>query len=97
MLPTGLVVVEDTGRGGQDDDAERTGGEQLLDPLLDSAKRNVEPGADDTALVDTAQQLDHDLARAVVVDLLELADVACEIRTNISRGSLEGMFLLFRR
>lgn len=76
MLSTCLVVVENTGRGGQDDDTERTGREQLLDPLLDTAEGNVEARADDTALVDAAQELDHNLAGAVVIDLLELANVA---------------------
>ncbi len=38
---------------------------------------DVEAGADDAALVQSAIELDDDLARSVVVDDLELADVAC--------------------
>lgn len=76
VLATGLLVVHDTGRGGEHDVTERTGGQELLNPVLDLAELNVEAGRDDTALVDTAVELDDNLARTVVVDLLELADVA---------------------
>ncbi|KAI3476406.1 hypothetical protein L1887_62058 [Cichorium endivia] len=76
VLATGLLVVHDTGRGGEHDVAERTGGQELLHPVLDLAELHVEAGRDHTALVDAAVELDHDLARAVVIDLLELADVA---------------------
>jgi hypothetical protein len=76
VLPAGLLVVHDTGRGGEDDETELTGGEQLDDPLLHVLKLDVVAGRDDTSLVDAAVELDDDLAVAVVVDLLELADVA---------------------
>ena len=52
MLPTGLLVVHDTGGGGEDDVAELTGGEQLGDPLLQLVEADVVAGADDTALVE---------------------------------------------
>lgn len=35
VLATGLLVVHDTGRGGEDDVSERTGGEEEVDPGLD--------------------------------------------------------------
>jgi hypothetical protein len=78
VLGTGLLVVHDTGRGGQDDIAELTGGQQLDNPLLEIGETDVVAGRDDTGLVEAAVELDNDLARAVVVDLLELADVAYE-------------------
>lgn len=37
---------------------------------------------DDTALVDAPIQLHHNLARPVVVDVLELVDVTCEDNQN---------------
>jgi hypothetical protein len=76
VLSTGLLVVHDTGRGGQDDVAELTGGQQLDDPLLEVTELDVVAGGDDTSLVETAVQLNDDLAGAVVIDLLELANVA---------------------
>jgi hypothetical protein len=76
VLPAGLLVVHDTGRRGEDDKTELTRGEQLDDPLLHVLQLDVVAGRDDTGLVDAAVELDDDLAVAVVVDLLELADVA---------------------
>ena len=76
MLPTGLLVVHDTGRGGEDDITELTSGEKLDNPLLELGETDVVAGGDDTALVEAAVELDNDLAGAVVVDLLELANVA---------------------
>ena len=76
VFPTGLLVVHDTGRGGEDDLAERTGGEEEGNPVLDSVNGNVETGRDDTGLVKTTVELDDDLAATVVVNDLELANVA---------------------
>ena len=75
MLAASLLVVHDTGGGGQDDETELTGGKELDDPLLNIAELDVVAGGDDTGLVDTAVKLDDDLAVAVVIDLLELANV----------------------
>lgn len=76
VLSSGLLVVHDTSRGGEDDIAELTGRQQLDDPLLEVGQADVVAGRDDTSLVETAVQLDDDLAGAVVIDLLELANVA---------------------
>lgn len=77
VLAAGLLVVHDAGRGGEDDVTELTGGQQLDNPLLEVGETDVVSGRDDTSLVETAVQLNDDLAGSVVVDLLELADVAC--------------------
>ena len=76
MLATGLLVVHDAGRGGEDDEAERTGREEQVDPRLDLVDLDVEPGRDDTGLVEPAVELDDNLAGTVVVDNLKLANVA---------------------
>lgn len=76
MLATGLLVVHDAGRGRKDDEAERTGGEEEVDPRLDLVDLDVEPGRDDASLVEPAVELDDNLAGAVIVDNLELSDVA---------------------
>jgi len=78
VLAAGLLVVHDTGRGGQDDVTELTRGKELDNPLLHVAELDVVAGGDDTGLVEAAVELDNDLAVAVVIDLLELANVACE-------------------
>lgn len=76
VLSAGLLVVHDTSRGGEDDVAELTGREQLDNPLLEVGEADVVAGRDDTGLVEAAVELDNDLAGAVVIDLLELANVA---------------------
>ena len=77
MLPPGLLVVHDAGRGGEDDVTELTRGQQIDDPLLHVLELDVVAWGDDAAFVQAAVELDDDLAVAVVVDFLELADVAC--------------------
>lgn len=99
VLPPGLLVVHDTGGGGEDDETELTRGKELDDPLLDVTELDVVTGRDDTGLVDlrtmlddarstmrssggtyAAVELDNNLAVAVVIDLLELANVAWKRR-----------------
>ena len=68
---------KDYGKGThEDDDSEPTRGEEQVDPVLDLVNRNVVAGRDDTGLVQATVELNNDLARTVVVDNLELADVA---------------------
>jgi len=77
VLAASLLVVHDTSRGGQNDVAELTGRQQLDNPLLEVGQADVVAGRDNTGLVETAVQLNDDLAGAVVIDLLELANVTC--------------------
>lgn len=76
VLATSLFVVHDTSRGGQDEVTELTRGQELGGPGLEVTELNGVAGVDDTALVQTAVELDDDLARAVVVNFLELANIA---------------------
>ena len=55
VLATGLLVVHDTGRGGEDDVAELTVGQELDNPLLELREADVVAGGDDTALVEAAE------------------------------------------
>lgn len=52
MLATGLLVVHDTGGGGEDDVTELTRWEELDDPLLEIAETDVVSWGDDTGLVE---------------------------------------------
>jgi len=76
VLAASLLVVHDTGGGGQDDIAELTRGKKLGSPLLEVTELDGVAGVNDTALVEATVQLDDDLAGAVVVNLLELANVS---------------------
>jgi hypothetical protein len=75
VLATGLLVVHDTSRGGEDDVAELTRRQELGNPLLELTELDVVAGRDAAGLVDASVELDDDLAGAVVVNLLELANV----------------------
>ena len=75
VLATGLLLVHDAGRGGEDDEAELTGGKELDNPLLELVEADVVAGGDDTALVDAPNELNDDLAGAMVVDDFEFTDV----------------------
>jgi hypothetical protein len=76
VLAASLLVVHDTSGGGQDDEAELTRGQELDSPLLEVTELDGVAGVDDTALVETAVELDDDLAGAVVVNFLEFTNVA---------------------
>ena len=85
MIPAEVVCEKSLGLDGDeneedathhDDDTKGTSGEQQVDPRLDLGGLDVEAGGDDTGLVETAVQLDDDLARAVVIDDLEFTNVA---------------------
>ncbi len=76
MLATGLLVVHDTSGGGQDNETELTRGKELDGPVLDLTELDGVAGVDNTALVETAVELDDDLAGAVVVNFLKFTDVA---------------------
>ena len=79
VLSSSLFVVHDPGRSGQDDITELTGRQQVVGPSFDVADLDVESGGDDTTLVQSAVQLNDNLARSVVVDVFELADVAYDV------------------
>lgn len=52
VLATGLLVVHDTGGGGEDDVAELTRWQELDDPLLEVGELDVVAWGDDTSLVE---------------------------------------------
>ena len=79
VLAAGLLVVHDSGSCGKDDVSELTGRKKLGNPLLKLAELDVVAWRDASSLVDASVELDHDLAGAVVINLLELADVTCPI------------------
>lgn len=99
VLAASLLVIHDTSGGGEDNITELTGREKVVDPLLEIAQLNVEAGRDDTALVDATNELDDNLARTVVVDLLELADVTMtlhdgqELNNHLGGGTDENLAL----
>jgi hypothetical protein len=78
VLSSSLFVIHNAGRCGQDDVTELTRWQQLDNPLLEVSELNIVAGGDDTGLVETAVELDDDLAAAVIVDFFKFADVTCK-------------------
>jgi hypothetical protein len=76
VLASGLLVVHNTGRGGEDHVSELTRWQELDNPLLEIAETHVVAGGDNTGLVEAAVQLDNNLARSVIINLLEFANVS---------------------
>lgn len=77
MLASGLLVVHDSSTGGEDNVTELTRRKELDNPLLQVLEGHVVAGRDDTGLIETAVELDHNLAVAVVINFLEFTNVAC--------------------
>ena len=61
----------------KDDDTKATSRKEQVDPRFNLGNLNVEAGRDDTSLVETAVELDNDLAGTVIVDDFEFTNVAC--------------------
>lgn len=61
VLATGLFVVHDTGRGGQNHVAELTRGQQTDGPLLKVGQLDVVAGRNNTSLVEAVKLLDANL------------------------------------
>lgn len=57
VLATGLLVVHNTGGGGENDVAELTRGKELGSPLLEVTELNGVAGVDNTALVETVKRV----------------------------------------
>lgn len=93
VLSSGLLVVHDTSRGGQDDVTKLSGGQQVVSPSLDVGDLDVESGRDNTTLVQSTVQLNDDLTGAVVINVLKLTNVTVslhdsqELDDDLGRGS----------
>ena len=75
VVALGGVVVDDTVGSGHDDVSEQTGRKQVGHPLFNVFVLDVESGGHNTALVEAAEELNADLAGAVIVNDLEFANV----------------------
>jgi hypothetical protein len=97
----GLVVVEDSLGGREYQVSKLTRGENVCGPAFEVAEGNVESGRDDSTLIDSAEQFDNDLARAMIVDHFKFADVAAllheleEFDQNLRAGSKQNLTLAF--
>merc|ERR1711934_1080945 len=70
-----FFVVDDTGRGGENDVSALSGWEQVVLPFFHVSDGDVVSWGDDTAFVDSSVQVDDDFAGSVVIDFFEFSDV----------------------
>ena len=97
VLLSGLEVVDNTLVGGEDDETELSGWENLWDKLLEVLELEVESWGDDTALVQSSVKVNDDLAGSGVVNNLELVDVTMllhkseELDDNLGDWSKENL------
>ena len=97
MLLSGLEMVDNTLVGGEDDETELSGWENLWDKLLEVLELEVESWGDDTALVQSSVKVNDDLAGSGVVNNLELVDVTMllheseELDDNLGDWSKENL------
>lgn len=82
VLATGLLVVHDAIGRGEDKVAKLPTGQYVGTPLLNVFYSDIVAWGNHGALVDTAEKLDHNLATAMVIDDVELADVAMFLHTQ---------------
>jgi len=75
VFPLLFFVDHDTVGGGEDEVTELPGGQDIGLVLLDLINLGVEPGRDDTALVQPTDEVDNDLSLPVVIDDLEIANI----------------------
>ncbi len=67
----------------ENDETKLTSRQQLDHPLLEIRETNVESRRDNTSLVETAIQLYDNLARPMIINFLELADVSWDRVSNV--------------
>lgn len=82
MLSSSLLVVHDTSRGSQDDVTELSGGQQVVSPSLNVGDLDVESGRDNSTLVQSTVQLNDNLTRTVVINVLELTNVTMSLHDS---------------
>ena len=88
VLPACLFMVHNTGRCGENNESERARRKHIRDPTFDLVQRHTEARRHNTTLVDAAVEFHDNLAGAVVIDDVEVADVACLVRHDSLRTAL---------
>lgn len=76
MLTSCLLVIDNARGCGENDVAELTRRQQVGTVLLQISDVDVEARRNDATFVDASGEIDNDLSGTVVIDDLELANVA---------------------
>ena len=76
MLLYSLLVVQNPVSGRQNHKSELSAGEDVINELIEILEPKVVSGGDNSTLVESTSQFNHNLASSLVVNYLELTDVA---------------------
>ena len=82
VLSLGFLVVHDPVGRSQNDVAELSGRQDVIDELFEILYLQVVSRRNDSALVQSPNQLNNDLASSLVIHNRELTDVALQSRLN---------------
>ena len=82
MVGSGFGMVHDTLVGGEDDETELSGWEDLIDELLEILQFQVESWWDDTGLVKSTVEVDNDLSGSLVINDLEVSDISMSLHAS---------------
>lgn len=77
VFPSSLFVIHDAGTRGQDNVSKLTGRQKFDDPLLQITQLDIVSRWNNTSLIETAIELNDNLAWSVVVDFFVFPDVTC--------------------
>ena len=72
-------MIHNSSTGGKDNKTNTPGRQELIDPVLKLWETNIETRGDDTTFVQSTVELDNNLSRPVVIDLLEFANVTYKL------------------
>lgn len=92
-------MIHNTSRSGKYNEAKLSAGQQVVYPLFNSVSLYIESRRDDSALVQTSNQLDNNLSTAVIINDFKFSNVtmllhyAKEFNDHFARGSDEHLAL----
>ena len=75
VLSFGLFVVHDAEGGGEDNITKLSGGQDVVDELLEVLQFKIISWGDDTAFIKSAVKLNNDLSSSLVINNLEFVDI----------------------
>jgi hypothetical protein len=89
MLPTSFLMIHNSSTGGEDNIANTSRRQKLVDPFLKIRQSNIEAWGDDAALIESAIELYDNLSRTMIVDFLKFANISLILalarKENVSR------------
>jgi hypothetical protein len=80
LFASGFFMCHNSIRCGNQNVTELTTGQQVYNPLFDFTVLDIKAGGNDTTLVQASRQLDYNLVGSMIINDLELSNIACSIK-----------------